>query len=293
VTKIAHIVNPVLFAKNSPHDFAQQIVFKSMESAHVYTDKDLEIEFISVQYPEDHPVIPDFFNVILDLNRSILNIGDFNNPRKLPLIKDIFDLAVEATDAEYVIYTNIDICLMPYFYQAVNKLISEGFDAFTINRRTISTEHEHVDSLPLMYAEIGEPHRGWDCFVFKRALYPKFHLGNLCLGIPLVGLAVIANMLAFAENFNQITRSHLTFHIGNDRAWHARSNTDYDLHNRSELIKILRSLDEIIGGFDEKSPPGIYLRFHKNKIISYFYDNLLMRFYIPAKYTRSIRRKRF
>ncbi len=68
----------------------------------------------------------------------MLDCGRFAVPRKLPLIKDILGRLYDASDAEYFIYTNVNIGLMPNFYVAVNAIIESGYDAFVINRRTIS-----------------------------------------------------------------------------------------------------------------------------------------------------------
>ena len=77
------------------------------------------------------------FRKTSDLDRSILDIDSFNVQKKLPLLYDILDRACKATDAEYIVYTNMDIILMPQFYLAVDSYIRNGFDAMVINRRDI------------------------------------------------------------------------------------------------------------------------------------------------------------
>ena len=64
----------------------------------------------------------------------------------------------EETNAEYLVYTNVDIALMPYFYSSVCKLIEHGLDAFVIIRRTISKQYLSVLEPPDMYTEIGQQH---------------------------------------------------------------------------------------------------------------------------------------
>jgi len=44
-------------------------------------------------------------------------VGTFRARRKLALIKDIMDILYESGGADYMIYTNADIPLQPYFYQ--------------------------------------------------------------------------------------------------------------------------------------------------------------------------------
>jgi hypothetical protein len=177
---------------------------------------------------------------------------------------------------------------MPYFYQSVLTYISQGYDAFTINRRTIGDHYQDLSEIPQMYADIGEPHRGWDCFVFRRDIFPDFHLGAVCIGAPLVGLAFLSNLITFSKKFRQFTREHLTFHQGDDRAWHGSVYADYAKHNQLEVLELLRELDELVDGFRSHTPPGRYLFFQGNPLLARLYA-LLMRFHIPAKYTRRIR----
>ena len=150
-----------------------------MKTAQQQAQGKVDITIYTAQYPEDHAIIPEGFIKTPDLDRSILDISQFQVPRKLPIIKDILDRLYQvAVDADYLIYTNADIALQPHFYTEVAKLIEQGYDAFIINRRTIPDHYKDISEIPQMYAEKGEPHPGQDCFVFKRSLYEKFYLEN-------------------------------------------------------------------------------------------------------------------
>jgi hypothetical protein len=175
------------------------------------------------------------------------------------LLGDILDRLYDATNAEYMIYTNVDIGLQPYFYQAVDQMIEEGFDAFVINRRTVPNQHASVHNLPLIFSQAGEPHRGWDCFVFPRSVYPQYRLGTVCIGIPRADLALISNMVAFASRFREFRNRHLTFHLGNERTWRSSEFSDYAEHNTNEALRILSKLEAEHGPFDRSSPPGSFL----------------------------------
>lgn len=286
--KIAHIINPVAAEIGSRFHFVQQVTYHTMQVARSFSARDVEIEFLSVQYPEDHEIIPENFSCTPDLERSVLDLGSFRHPRKLPLLFDILSLADENSSAEYLIYTNVDIGVMPYFYRSVATYIREGFDAFTINRRTISEHYQDFAEIPLMYADFGEPHRGWDCFVFRREIIPDFRLGSVCVGAPLIGLALLSNLMVYSEKFRQFKKEHLTFHLGNDRSWHNSPFVDYATHNQRQVLQILRELDTESGGFSRQSPPGRYLFYQRYPILARLYA-ALMKLYIPAKYTRHIR----
>jgi hypothetical protein len=180
-----------------------------------------------------------------DLDRSVLEAGSFRRARKLPFIGDILDRLYNATDADYLIYTNVDIALMPHFYLAVDRLIDCGYDAFTITRRTIPSTHRTEEQIPLMYAQVGEPHPGHDCFVFRRDVYPDYYLGEACIGASEVGKLLNLNLICHATKFGEFKDLHLTFHLGDDRIWQSPDLCDYSEHNRKVLVRGLEHFQAI------------------------------------------------
>lgn len=256
---LGHIINPVIVGKGSDLYIAQPITLHTMKTAKEFAIDKVHVALFSAQYKEDRKIVPDGFYLTPDLDRSILDIRSFQKARKLPLIGDILDRLYEATDAEYFMYTNIDVALQPYFYIAVNTLIDKGYDAFTINRRTISREYTSIDEVPMMYAEIGEPHKGWDCFVFKREIYPEYEFGTACIGAGWIGRIMLSNLACFGKNFTIFKDLQLTFHIGNEKSWKADEYKDYLLYNRNECQKILLRFEKKFGEFDRNKIPGRFL----------------------------------
>lgn len=237
---IGHIINPVIVDKSSDLYEAQPITFETMKRARDFALNVVEVRLVTAQYLEDRPLVPEWFQPTPDLERSILDMGTFRQERKLPLLVDILDrLYTAAPEADYLIYTNVDIGLMPYFYTAVNHMTDMGFDAFAINRRTIGKEHDDLKKLDLMYCEIGEQHPGYDCFVFKKSLYPTFKLGTACVGANWIGRVFLVNLISHAGNFKIFDNSHLTFHLGDDRSWQDPDLNDLHEHNEEELHRIL------------------------------------------------------
>lgn len=240
--KFAHIINPVVVSPESDLFVAQPITFESMRIAKAYSQNTVDVDLITAQFEEDCAIIPDFFIQTHYLSSSIQHVGNFKRKRKLPLIKDILDrLYHQAENVDYLIYTNVDIALMPYFYLVVNDIVGEGYDAFVINRRTITERYTDIDHLNHMFAETGIAHPGHDCFVFKRALYSKFELGTACIGANWIGKVLIANLINYASKFKEFTDLHLTFHIGDNRDWKKPDYSDYDSHNENILSNVLRS----------------------------------------------------
>ena len=195
-------------------------------------------------------VLPSHFTGVRKLSFSILDIKRFKQKRKLARIKDILDRLYESSPEEYMIYTNADIGLQPYFYEAVSKIAEKGYDAFVINRRTLPDTYKKIGQIPLMYAEPGMPHPGYDCFVFKRSLYPKFRLGDVCIGTAWIGRALLANMLLNSEKFREFKDLHLTFHIGDSVVWRGAEYDDYFQENHKEYMKIIGQLESEKGPFE-------------------------------------------
>jgi hypothetical protein len=256
--KIAHIVHPLSVPPSSDLYVAQPVTFASMRVAReLAAGHGIEVAHFSAQFPDGHTMVPPEFIVTPDLDRSMLDFGTFQVPRRLPLIKDILDRLYAASAAEFFIYTNVDITLMPFFYRAVAELITQGYDAFVINRRTIPATYQQPDQLPLMYAEIGQPHPGHDCFVFPRAAYPAYQLGRVCLGTLWVGKVMLWNMACHAEKFAEFTDLHLTFHLGNQEVWKQERYADEAAFNRHEAAQVADQLEHAYGPFDARSfiPP--------------------------------------
>jgi len=242
------MINPVIVGKSSDLFFAQPITFATMKIARQFAAGQVEVELLTTQYPEDRALVPDDFKMAPDLERSVLEVAHFALQRKLPLVKDILDRLYEtATDAEYLIFTNNDIAVMPYFYTAVNALIDAGYDALVINRRIISDEYRALAEIPLMYAEAGRKHEGHDCFVFRREAYPQFKLGQICVGMPLIGRVMVWNLFCFGKKFEEFKKKHLTFHLGDPvMKWQKGGQADYVTHNKTEMYKVLQELQSAV-----------------------------------------------
>jgi len=246
---IFHIINPINIDPNSDLYLAQPVTFESLRRARAYSGNN-GISIVSAQFDEDHSVIPSFIKKTTDLERSIIDL-DKSMKRKLPLIADIINKAFEESqDGDYIIYSNVDIAVMPFFYDWIKDKIDQGVEAFVINRRTISEQFNKPDQLNFMYSQIGEIHPGYDCFVFKRDLVKKMIFGSICIGAIYIGLAFYINLSLFAPNFKEYGEEHLTFHIGNDQIWKSKDNDSYAAHNKRELDRIKEILSAEYSGVE-------------------------------------------
>ncbi len=281
---IAHIINPVLVGETSDLYTAQPVTFESMRIAQQQAAGSVDVELLAVGYPEDEPLMPHGFQHLPHLTRSVLDIASFDHQRKLPLLTDILQRQYQGSEAATFIYTNVDIALQPDFYQAVQAYLEQGYDTFVINRRTIPGSRKKVDDLPQMWAEEGEAHRGWDCFVFPREMFPKFQLERICVGATRVGLALLANLVAFGESFAEFRDAKLTFHIGDERYWKDPAFSDYDAFNTRQLMSALSLLEEQAGPFPRQTIPGSFL--WRKRRFGLFYEFWSRNVYLPPRLSR-------
>lgn len=230
--KLAHVINPVNAPAGSELSVIQPITFEAIRKAHEFCGGKPYVELFTVSFIEDHAIIPSYFKKLPDLQNSVLDVAKFSTIRKYPLMKDVFNALYDGSKADYLIFTNMDITLMPHFYVAVESILQEGYDALLVNRRGIPGKYNKVEELPLMYAEFGKPHPGFDCFIFKRELLKKLQLENICVGVSFSEVALVHNLIAFAENLKLVDDLHLTFHIGSEVM--PPLNPEYYGHNRRE-----------------------------------------------------------
>ncbi len=202
----------------------------------------LEVELGAVNFPEDDEIVPPFFGFRERLERSVLDVGDFPVPRKLPLIKDILDRAVAATRSEYLIYSNVDIAVVPHFYLSLASIVDEGWDALMITRRTLPKAYTATSQFWRMCADIGDRHPGNDCFIFRRGAYANYDLGDACIGARNFAKVLGLNLIVHAHRFQHFKDLHLTFHIGNDRVWRSDKWIDYSMHNRNIMRRLVESV---------------------------------------------------
>lgn len=257
--KIAHIINP--FNGSAQHISMQNITFESLKRAKAYATN-CEVELVSTHYAEDETVLPSYISNRVALTKSVLDYNKKLSKRALPTLTDILTNSVAATDADYIVFTNIDIGVQQNFYQTVKELIDQGHDACVINRRRIGEQYQSVEQLNQIYADAGELHNGYDCFVFKKELFSQFQLGNVCIGIPHVGNTLFFNLMCFANSFRLFANKQLTFHIGYDlvRPWGSQ---EFLNHNKAEYLKVIAALKQHL---TIKNVPGSGLPFFKRHL---------------------------
>ncbi len=232
--RLCHIINPVKVNQTHELYIAQPITFESMKRAAAETDNNLQPDFLALHYPEDEEIIPDFFKKALLPEGGIRQFREFAAKPKLPLLREILLTAYEHSDAEYFIYTNVDIAVQPHFYRFIHEELNKGLDSFIINRRRIPFGDFSPSDLNDLYGIKGKPHPGFDCFIFPRGCIPKMVLGEVCIGIPFFETTLAHNLFALSRNFRLFDREFLTFHLGME-IFKKRDKELY-WHNRREFF---------------------------------------------------------
>lgn len=238
---VAHIVNPFIADRSSDLFTAQPITFQSMLNAKDHAKDKITVELFTAQFAEDRSMVPAGFTPTKDLERSVLNIENFKTHIKLPLLENILERLYTASNADYFIYTNVDIGLYADFYLAVNRFIEQGHDAFIINRRRIAAVYNKVSDLENIYLEMGKKHPGFDCFVFHRDIYPKLKLKNICIGVPFIEISFSQNLFALSNNFKLFDNERLTFHIGME-IFKKRAPQEYFEYNRRQFWQLVKTI---------------------------------------------------
>lgn len=238
---IAHIINPFIADKASDLFVVQPITFASMIAAKDKAIESVNVELLSAQYLEDVDCVPLEFKQTKNLTKSVLDEQPFKRPIKLPLLFDILERLYNESEAEYLIYSNVDIGLYPNFYLKVNEFINDGYDAFIINRRRLPNKYSKPTELKDIYKETGETHPGFDCFVFHRSLFSKFKLDGICIGVPFIEISFSQNLFALSKNFKLFDSEQLTFHIGME-IFKKRAPQEYFNYNKKQFWKIVPQL---------------------------------------------------
>ena len=249
-SRFRHLVH-VYRDKAVPENTAvQSITFDTIRFARQFAQPDYPVSCVMVAFPEDVDLIPADMVAAPALQRSVTDVARFSVPRVLPLLFDVIRGGMSAplptgqrSDAvECLVFTNSDIHLQPPFYRVLATLIRQGYDAITINRRTVDADPGNRAFSPLFMVEPGRDHHGFDCFVFPADMLRSFAVNDSCCGGAGVMRSLLFNLAAHARRFLMLTRPHMTFHLGNDVHWANPRFADYQYFNYHQVLSTIAAL---------------------------------------------------
>lgn len=253
--QFAHIVNPYTIQQGEL-DSIQKLTLSMLAGAAASTKH--EVKLLTAQFAHDRRIIPEEFTLTYDLDRSLRDVIHNSRVQALPLLLDILERATETSKAEYIIYSNMDIVLVKGFYDSVAALIEKNkCDALIINRRRVNPSL--ISNPDLFMAESGEPHPGYDCFIFHRDLLSRMTLGHVCVGAPGVGFMFAHNLFLFANKCVVTANKHLTLHAGFEivQKWKGQEIANF------QMKEIRKFMDANRAYFSIDKFPGYHLPFFK------------------------------
>jgi hypothetical protein len=241
--RIRHIIPTVGPGISDDLDRAQPITFESIDRAIRVSDPRLDIDVCAVRFADEPIPCPyPWLRDLPVLEQSILDLGTFNPPRRLPLMRDVLGAFGPPDDFDLAVLTNADIAIQPLFYELIEDLVNRGHDAASITRRTVQPRFGQ-SSFAHFATTIGAPHPGHDCFIMTPSLIPSF-VGNVALGVRYVARPILWHLMLNARNFETFSDLHATFHVGDDRQWTNPNLADYDRHNVGEAQRVVDYLTE-------------------------------------------------
>ena len=235
--RLLHVVNPV--GEKLPQAVlvaAQRLSFQSQYIASEASFKGLQLEWMAVLDKRDaNCVLPPFYTHRHFLRRYVGDMTEAILPRRLPLIGDIMQAALEV-EADFYLYTNIDICLQPHFYAFLLPYLQRGYQGLIINRRRIPKYFDWpYEALSAYSSRYGRSHPGYDCFVCSRLVAERLFFSTICVGIPFIGVSFAHNLFAHARPWRLFENEDLTFHLGME-VYNALAYAYYK-HNRNAFFK--------------------------------------------------------
>ena len=235
--RIAHVVNIFNCPEGSEAHRIQAITLESMQRAKNEAGPGVEVQLLSAHFPSDRDAVPDFVRCTPDLERSVQADVECSDKRKLPYIHDILSRAYDATDADFLVYTNMDIALYPGFYRFIANEIRSGIDALAINRAQIPRIYKGRDLLTdatfddILRIPQRRPHHGIDCVMFRREHFPQWPRTRICIGYPPIGQYLLENAESRATRFAWFQDVVQTCHVGID----GKDNSPWKNHIGNEI----------------------------------------------------------
>jgi FkbM family methyltransferase len=241
--RFAHVVHTYACPPGSKGEATQQFTFGALERAQCTARDSADVELISVHLAGDGDFPPAIFRKARELDRTVADVHRFAVTRKLPLVFDILERGIEAAaDADFVIFTNVDICPMPHFYELISRLLDLGFEALLINRRVAGTFPSEERWRALMESDYGGPHPGFDCFVFPVEFGRRMVRSDACVGSEYVMRGLLYNLVARSNSMLILTDVHATYHIGADSEAQRPQLQDYTRFNQENAKAVLHEL---------------------------------------------------
>lgn len=259
--KITHTIKPVdINPRHYPSylHVAQPITLDSMVRAKQVAEEaipELEIDLHAVLHVDENISLPREFRLDPRITRYIHDVVNVPDTTDLVFLKDILQCSLIShyygteikNDADWIIYTNVDIGLYPNFYKFIYNRIKDNRAPFCINKRILPKQIEGHGIITVdNYKELvpglkSDKHPGLDCFVFPTPKKPITALRNIYGPGPFIGTGYIGQVFyhwmkrqfSYKQDKPDILKNeHVTFHLGEDLAWAQKKNSKFEEMNK-------------------------------------------------------------
>ena len=164
---------------------------------------------------------------------------------RLPFLRDV--CAIRA-DTDYVIYSQADIVISPFFYPALTRIISRGQRTFSVNRRTIQMENTPGLKPVDLYSNTGSSHSGTDLVVMPSEIWNNIVACEVVVGLIGLGRTLLLNAAVRDPNAKRLKDLTISFHREDSRSWASGAKaTVGKSHNQSEFLKVVETLSDLFG----------------------------------------------
>jgi hypothetical protein len=238
-----HVVNAYDAGTTSEAECHAAVIASMRQAASCAAVDSWGIHFHGVCHADEVDLIPAGFEGHPVISRSIRNDARYSGCKPVPYLFDILAPLRGGEVGEWVVFTNMDIVLQPWFYTSVLEMLDAGFDSLIINRRTQPAEYSGCREW-LLRSEIGVSHPGMDCFVFPRSWIEEFVVSDAVVGAENVMRSLLYNLVCKAKKMAFVTRAMLTLHLGDDRPWLHPPMDSLQDHNAGEALKTWQALSE-------------------------------------------------
>lgn len=232
---VQHVIPVVGASAPSSLRSVQDVTLHSIERALDFSRATMTVDVIAARFPDEETPRREWLRDAPVLTSSSRDVGEFRVPRRLPLLRQVLGAFDGGRACDALVLTNADIGLQPAFYEVVAEILDAGYDAFTINRRSV-TDSFRLGGGALVRSSTGIPHPGSDCFVMSPDLLEGADVGDVLLGVRWVGQTLLEDLAARARRFRRFTDLHVTFHLGDEREWEREDVSDYERFNHQEYV---------------------------------------------------------
>ncbi len=243
--RIRHVIPTVGPSASAGLREAQELTLRSVRTALHCTEEGIDVEVRAVHFP-DEPLDCDWVTDCPILDRSVLDITEFEVPRRLPLLFDVLAGLGDSSQYDVAVFTNADIAVQPLFYELIAELHDDGHDAASVTRRTVHPRFRGSSMARLMTAD-SSPHPGHDCFSMTADIVDRLETSNVALGTRWVARSLLWQLQLTAKKFRHFGDLHATLHVGDDRPWVDPQFAEYERHNAAATKELVRALVERYG----------------------------------------------